>query len=45
MLDFLFSLGQAASALLIVYGGYLTLGQTVPMQKDTPVITPALEDA
>ena len=45
MLDFLFSLGQAASALLVVYGGYLTIGQTLPMQEDTPVITPALEDA
>ena len=45
MLDFLFSLGQTASALLIVYGGYLTIRQTLPMQENTPVIMPALEDA
>jgi hypothetical protein len=45
MLDFLFSLGQAASALLIVYGGYLTLRQAMPIKKSTPVLTHALEDA
>ena len=44
MLDFLFSLGQAASALVIAYGGYLTIGQALPMKENTPVLTPALED-
>jgi hypothetical protein len=40
MLDLLFSLGQAASALLLVYGGFLVL---TPARK-APVLNPALED-
>jgi hypothetical protein len=44
MLDFLFSLGQAASALVIVYGGYLTIRQCLPIKENTAVTTPALQD-
>ena len=40
MLDFLFTIGQAASALLLVYGGFLVL---MP-RKPAAVLNPALED-
>jgi hypothetical protein len=44
MLDILFSLGQAISALLILYGGYLTIRQAMPVKQKTAVLNPALED-
>jgi hypothetical protein len=40
MLDLLFSLGQAASALLVLYGGFLVLTPA----REAPVLTPELED-
>ena len=40
MLEFLITLGQAASALLLVYGGFLAL-MPAPKQR---VLAPALED-
>jgi hypothetical protein len=40
MLDFLFTLGQAASALLLLYGGFLVL---MPERKPA-VLTAQLED-
>lgn len=40
MLDFLFTLGQAASALLLLYGGFLVL---MPARK-VAVLNPTLED-
>jgi hypothetical protein len=40
MLDFLFSLGQAASMMLLLYGAFLVLA---PVRK-APVLNPALED-
>ena len=40
MLDFLITLGQAASALLLLYGGFLVL---VPQGK-APKLNPELED-
>ena len=33
MFDFFFSIGQAAAALLIVYGGYLVLVPTRPAPR------------
>jgi hypothetical protein len=39
MLDILFTTGQAASALLLMYGGYLVL---MPVRK--PALSPVLED-
>jgi hypothetical protein len=43
MLDFLFSLGQAASALLLVYGGLLVLiasrrAQVLNAEREDPLI-------
>jgi hypothetical protein len=40
MLDFLFSLGQAASALLLLYGGFLVLIAS----RKAPVLSSELED-
>lgn len=40
MLDFLFSLGQAASVMLLLYGGVLIL---MPERK-APALDPRLED-
>lgn len=42
MLDFLFSLGQALSALLLLYGAILVIGELMP--RKAPVLDPALED-
>lgn len=42
MLDFLYSFGQAASALLLVYGGYLVLFSGI--RRKAPVLDAALED-
>jgi hypothetical protein len=39
MFDILFTLGQAASALLLVYGGFLVL-----MPRKPAVLNPVLED-
>jgi hypothetical protein len=39
MLDFLFTLGQAASALLLIYGAYLVM---LPARK--PAAEPVLAD-
>jgi hypothetical protein len=41
ILDYLFTIGQAASALLLVYGGYLVL---VPARRKAPALSPRLED-
>ena len=41
MLDFLYSLGQAVSALLIVYGGFLVLMHRQPAKTR---LDPQLED-
>lgn len=43
MLDFLFTLGQAGSALLVLYGGFLVIGQWLPRLKRSG-LNPALED-
>jgi hypothetical protein len=40
MLDFLFSLGQAASALVLLYGGFLVLIAS----RKAPALNPELED-
>jgi hypothetical protein len=40
MLDFMFAIGQAASAMLLVYGGYLAL---TPARK-APALSRKLED-
>ena len=40
MLDLLFSLGQTASALILVYGGFLVL---TPLRRGR-ALDPALED-
>lgn len=40
MLEFMFTIGQAASSMLIVYGGYLVL---MPARK-APALSPRLED-
>lgn len=45
MLEFLFTMGQAMSALLLLYGGYLGLTQAaLPLKRKAPVLNPALED-
>ncbi len=44
MLDFLFTVGQAVSAMLILYGGYLVVTQALPVGRKAPVLNPALED-
>ena len=41
MLDFLFSLGQAASVMLLIYGGYLVMFSGTQRK---PALDPALED-
>jgi len=43
MIDFLFTIGQAAAAMLMVYGGMLTLG-TVLSRRTAARLTPALEE-
>ena len=40
MLDFLFSLGQAASALLLLYGGFLVLIAS----RNAPALNSEIED-
>ena len=40
MLEFIFTIGQAASALLLIYGAYLVL---MPPRK-APALSPPLED-
>ena len=40
MLEFMFSIGQAASAMLVLYGGYLVL---MPARK-APALSPRLQD-
>ncbi len=42
MLDLLYSLGQAASALLLAYGGYLVLFSGI--RRKAPVLDAALQD-
>lgn len=42
MLDFLFAMGQAVSAMLILYGGYLVLLSGT--RRKAPVLDAALED-
>ena len=41
MLDFLFSVGQTAAVLLMLYGGFLVAGQLMPAKKP---LSPELED-
>jgi hypothetical protein len=36
MLDFIFSIGQAAAALLLIYGGYLVLMPTRAAPRHVP---------
>ena len=44
MIDFLYSLGQAATILLLLYGGFLVAGQLLPARVKTSNLNPALED-
>jgi hypothetical protein len=41
MFDFIFAIGQAAAALLLIYGGVLTV---MPLQRKSRTLTPTLED-
>jgi hypothetical protein len=43
MLDLLFSLGQALSAVLLLYGGFLAI-QFLSAERKAPVLNPELED-
>jgi hypothetical protein len=39
MLDFIFTIGQAAAAMLLIYGGYLTLLPAKrPVREDEPLL-------
>jgi hypothetical protein len=44
MLDLLFSFGQAMSVLLILYGGYLTIRQALPVKQNAALPNPQRED-
>jgi hypothetical protein len=44
MLDLLFSLGQALSAVLLLYGGFLAATQFLSAERKAPVLNPQLED-
>ena len=45
MIDFIFTIGQVAAAMLILYGAMLTIGTVMPLQRKSDHLTPALEDA
>ena len=45
MIDFIFTIGQMAAAMLILYGGILTIGIVMPLQRKSDNLTPALQDA
>ena len=42
ILDYLFTIGQAASTLLLLYGGYLTV---MPLQREPRKLAPSRENA
>lgn len=44
ILDYLITTGQAAAAMLLVYGGVLALGAVMPLQRKSRALNPALED-
>ena len=44
MIDFLFSLGQVASALVLLYGGYHVIRAVTPLQHKAGKLSPLLED-
>jgi hypothetical protein len=43
MLDFMFAIGQVA-AMLVLYGGMLTIGAVMPLQRKPRTLDPAFED-
>ena len=44
MIDFLFLIGQAAAAMLVLYGGMLVIGAVMPRQRKSTNLAAALED-
>lgn len=44
MLDLMFTAGQVAAAMLVIYGGMLSIGTAVPLQRKSRTLTPARED-
>ena len=45
MLEFLYTLGQAACAMLVMYGGFLAMTiRWLAAQPKTPPLSPELED-
>jgi hypothetical protein len=41
MFDFIFAIGQAAAAMLLIYGGVLTV---MPLQRKSRSLTPEQQD-
>ena len=45
MIEFLFTIGQAAAAMLVLYGAMLSIGSVMPLQRKPENLTAALNDA
>jgi hypothetical protein len=44
MLELMFTAGQVAAAMLVIYGGVLSIGTAMPVQRKSRALNPALED-
>lgn len=44
MLELMFTIGQAAAAMLVLYGGVLVIGTVISLQRKSRTPNPARED-